>query len=205
MINTPSLPNAPMTRWVAFIQLFSFDIVHCPGRTFTMPDGLSRRPQADEDSDPPSSVFDETRLTGLNAKAYQALRRKATDFFVQAGRLMRRGSPLPRIVVTLPAKQDEILSKLHEDLGHRGVAETYRRVADRFWWPSLKQVVIRWCQSCKACQKRDGKRPLEPRYPTGEETVFGRVSMDAVHIKAGGAKYLIVARDDFSGWVKQNF
>ncbi|PLW57900.1 hypothetical protein PCANC_01042 [Puccinia coronata f. sp. avenae] len=242
MINTPSLPNAPMTRWVAFIQLFSFDIVHCPGRTFTMPDGLSRRPQADEDSDPPSSVFDEdsshvrplhtfqssvdsvyhgyqegfwrqleeylttlARPRGLNAKAYQALRRKATDFFVQAGRLMRRGSPLPRIVVTLPAKQDEILSKLHEDLGHRGVAETYRRVADRFWWPSLKQVVIRWCQSCKACQKRDGKRPLEPRYPTGEETVFGRVSMDAVHIKAGGAKYLIVARDDFSGWVEAKF
>ncbi|MBW0550136.1 hypothetical protein O181_089851, partial [Austropuccinia psidii MF-1] len=28
IINTPCLPNAPMTRWVAFIQLFSFDLVH---------------------------------------------------------------------------------------------------------------------------------------------------------------------------------
>ena len=44
MINTPSLPSAPMTRWVAFIQLFSFELVHKPGKTFTMPDGLSRRP-----------------------------------------------------------------------------------------------------------------------------------------------------------------
>ena len=35
MINSPSLPNAPMTRWVAFIQLFSFDMIHVPGKTFT--------------------------------------------------------------------------------------------------------------------------------------------------------------------------
>ena len=48
MINTPSLPSAPMTRWVAFILLFSFELVHKPGKTFTMPDGLSRRP-ADKD------------------------------------------------------------------------------------------------------------------------------------------------------------
>ena len=50
MINSPSLPNAPMTRWVAFIQLFSFDIVHRSGKTFTMPDGLSRRPCGKEES-----------------------------------------------------------------------------------------------------------------------------------------------------------
>jgi hypothetical protein len=46
---------------------------------------------------------------------------------------------------------------------------------------------------------------MEVRYPTGESTVFGRVAMDAVHIKASGAKYLIVARDDFSGWVEAKF
>ncbi|MBW0540858.1 hypothetical protein O181_080573 [Austropuccinia psidii MF-1] len=45
MINTPCLPNAPMTRWVAFIQLFSCDLVHKPGRTFTIPDGISIRPK----------------------------------------------------------------------------------------------------------------------------------------------------------------
>ncbi|MBW0582643.1 hypothetical protein O181_122358, partial [Austropuccinia psidii MF-1] len=58
MINTPCLPNAPMTRWVAFIRLFSFYLVHKPGKTFTMPDGLSRRPKnSEEDEDAPE--FDE--------------------------------------------------------------------------------------------------------------------------------------------------
>ena len=52
MINSPSLPSAPMTRWVRFIQLFSFDLLHKPGKTFTMPDSLSRRPKAEDDEEP---------------------------------------------------------------------------------------------------------------------------------------------------------
>ena len=44
MINSPTLPNAPMTRWVAYLQLFSFEVVHVPGKSFTMPDALSRVP-----------------------------------------------------------------------------------------------------------------------------------------------------------------
>ncbi|MBW0499891.1 hypothetical protein O181_039606 [Austropuccinia psidii MF-1] len=40
MINTPSLPNAPIPRWVAFIHILSFDLLHKPGKTVTMPDRL---------------------------------------------------------------------------------------------------------------------------------------------------------------------
>ncbi|MBW0523858.1 hypothetical protein O181_063573 [Austropuccinia psidii MF-1] len=54
IINTPCLPNAPMTRWVAFIQLFSFYFVHKAGNTLTIPFWLSRRQKnSEEDEDPP--------------------------------------------------------------------------------------------------------------------------------------------------------
>ncbi|MBW0490862.1 hypothetical protein O181_030577 [Austropuccinia psidii MF-1] len=59
MINPSCLPNAPMTRWVAFIQLFSFDFVQKPGENFTMPDGLSRRPKNSEEEDEDAPEFDE--------------------------------------------------------------------------------------------------------------------------------------------------
>ncbi|MBW0558425.1 hypothetical protein O181_098140 [Austropuccinia psidii MF-1] len=59
MINTPSLPNAPMTRWVAFIQLFSFDFVHKPGKKFNIPDGLSRRPKNPEEEEEDAPISDE--------------------------------------------------------------------------------------------------------------------------------------------------
>ncbi|MBW0545657.1 hypothetical protein O181_085372 [Austropuccinia psidii MF-1] len=58
MINSPCLPNTPTARWVAFIQLFSFDFVHKLGKTFTLPDGLSKRPRS-EDEEKEKSDFDE--------------------------------------------------------------------------------------------------------------------------------------------------
>ncbi|MBW0564515.1 hypothetical protein O181_104230 [Austropuccinia psidii MF-1] len=59
MINTPCLPNAPMTRWMAFIKLFSFYLVHKTGKNFTIPDGLSRRPNNLEEEDEDAPEFDE--------------------------------------------------------------------------------------------------------------------------------------------------
>jgi hypothetical protein len=42
MINTPSLPNAAMTRWVSYIQLFDFELHHVPAEHHAEPDGLSQ-------------------------------------------------------------------------------------------------------------------------------------------------------------------
>jgi hypothetical protein len=49
-INTPGLPNAAMSRWVSYIQLFDFELEHVPATKHHGPDGLSRRPAADNDS-----------------------------------------------------------------------------------------------------------------------------------------------------------
>ena len=57
-------------------------------------------------------------------------------------------------------------------------------------------------ESCEACQKRGSGLPKELGKATGESTIFGRISLDAVHIKVGRWKYLIVAQDDLSGWVE---
>ncbi|MBW0557048.1 hypothetical protein O181_096763 [Austropuccinia psidii MF-1] len=48
-----------MTRWVAFIQRFSFDLVLKPGKTFTMPDGLSIRLKNSEEEEEDAQEFDE--------------------------------------------------------------------------------------------------------------------------------------------------
>src|SRR5262249_30771006 len=45
-LNLPSndLPGAVVTRWLAWIRLFDFDVIHVPGKRHTAADGLSRRP-----------------------------------------------------------------------------------------------------------------------------------------------------------------
>ncbi|KIK13107.1 hypothetical protein PISMIDRAFT_18225, partial [Pisolithus microcarpus 441] len=50
MINNPDLqPNATINRWIAGILLFDFKLVHIPATKHAAPDGLSRRPKAEED------------------------------------------------------------------------------------------------------------------------------------------------------------
>ena len=143
-----------------------------------------------------------TRPEGVDSVMYAAIKRKASNFFVENGVLKKRSLPVSQVVVTSERAQDWILLRLHVELGHRGVEETYRRVVLRFWWPSLKKCVKTWVQSCEACQKRSALTPKEVGHATGEATLFGRISLDAVHIKLGQYRYLIVARDDLSGWVE---
>ncbi len=50
MMQALDLPNAAMTRWIAYIQLFIFKIQHKPGVMHQVPDGLSCRLCAEGDS-----------------------------------------------------------------------------------------------------------------------------------------------------------
>ena len=234
MINSPTLPNAPMTRWVAFLQLFSFNVVHIPGKAFTMPDALSRYPRDDpyEGAEPLDveapvvwvakteaavclplrqsgryavlcSYLQDLRFPeGTTETVTRWVRRNVLNFFLQDGQLWRRSGSVPLVVATSRADQEVILGSLHDDLGHWGEVETRRRVKARFWWPGVVCAVRDWVKSCEACQRRSLRLPKEVGRPTGEDALFGRVSLDIVHIKAGKFAYLLVARDDLSGWVE---
>lgn len=62
MVNIPGLPNAAMTRWISFIQLFDFELRHVPAERHAGLDGLSRRPRALEDSSDTTNDPDEGGL-----------------------------------------------------------------------------------------------------------------------------------------------
>ena len=52
MLKNPNLqPNATLNRWIAGILLFDFTLIHIPAIHHKGPDGLSRRPPAEDDSD----------------------------------------------------------------------------------------------------------------------------------------------------------
>ena len=51
MMISPDLPNMVMTRWITYIQLFTFKVNHTPGTSHHIPDGLSHWPHTADDSD----------------------------------------------------------------------------------------------------------------------------------------------------------
>lgn len=59
----------------------------------------------------------------------------------------------------------------------------------RLWWPLSKKKVKRWLASVESCQKRSSWTLKKVGHASGENTFFGKISMDAVHIEAGPYKY----------------
>jgi hypothetical protein len=56
MLSNPDIqPNAAMNRWLAGIALFDFKLRHVPGTKHLGPDGLSRRPTAENDEEEETS------------------------------------------------------------------------------------------------------------------------------------------------------
>jgi hypothetical protein len=55
--------------------------------------------------------------------------------------------------------------------------------------------------SCEPCQFRNNRRQEESLYPTWSATLFEKIGLDIVHMPScAGKHYLVIARDDLSGW-----
>ena len=67
--------------------------------------------------------------------------------------------------------------------GHLGAKKTEVRILPNFFWPGLRQDVIRFCRSCDVCQ-RTVKRGTVRKVPLGSmpliDTPFKRVAVDIV-------------------------
>ena len=98
-------------------------------------------------------------------------------FFFRDGILMRKWRPynvpdqcnsLEQIVVP-SGYRDEILSVAHDGLaGHLGISKTLNRISQHFFWPGVKQDVVRFCKTCHVCQltgKPNQTIPPAPLYP----------------------------------------
>jgi len=57
-------------------------------------------------------------------------------------------------------------------------------------------------QSFEACQQRRNILPWEVGKELVADILFGRISLDVCHIKAGKFNYLLVGQDDLLGWVE---
>ena len=142
---------------------------------------------------------------GLNRKEFRAFKSEALRYRVQDGHLYRRNSKnVPsRRVIDSDERKLEILKQLHDESGHRGREGTYRRIADRYWWEQLHDDVKGYVRSCEECQKRDPTRLEEALHPTWVTFMWQKVGLDVVHMPAcRGKHYIVMARDDFSGWVE---
>ena len=138
---------------------------------------------------------------GMNMKEQKTFSQKASRFYIQGVSMFRRRSGLsPQKVVFPLVRRREILTELHEGIGHRGEWAVWEALRLRFYWPGMREDLIEHIRSCHACQLRSTKKmhiPIEPSLPT---SLFRKVYLDVMKMpEAQGKKWIVACRDDLSG------
>ena len=112
------------------------------------------------------------------------------EFYKKNGLLYRKhqetktGRSFNQLVVPKELRR-QVMSVNHESAfsGHLGAKKTEVRILPNFFWPGLRQDVIRFCRSCDVCQ-RTVKRGSVGKVPLGSmpliDTPFKRVAVDIV-------------------------
>jgi len=141
------------------------------------------------------------RPEGTSAREFRKLKLQATKYFARGGRIYRkREEGQHQEVVMEKGRRETYLKGSHEDTGHRGREETYRRVALRAWWPGMEKDVREWVKGCGVCQRQSTKQEREAGKITLPAGIIDKWHFDVAYIVKG--LYIVEARDDLSGWAE---
>jgi transposase InsO family protein len=114
---------------------------------------------------------------------------------------------LPRLVIPQGEFRSELLQLFHNSPfgGHFGIKRTYRKIAARYYWPSLLADVEHHVKACMICQREKARRQ-EVQIPGGlidpPTRPFELFSMDFIGplTKSEDFKYVLVIIDHYSHW-----
>lgn len=137
-----------------------------------------------------------------NRKTFLQTTRK---YFLYQDELWRRAPNQPRKVITDITRRQELIRSAHRESGHRGREPTYKKLADSYFWPNMTNQIKEECQTCYECQRRSAYVPKVRIQPTWVPTIFRKVNIDIVDMGIrtnDGYKFIVDARDDFSGWLE---
>ena len=87
--------------------------------------------------------------------------------------------------------------------GHLRDAKIHGKLLRRYWWPGMRSNIIRWCQACLVCARRQvGQRIRPPLTPIPVAGPFDRVGVDVLHFpkSAAGNQYAVVFVDYLTKW-----
>jgi len=138
---------------------------------------------------------------GMDERKEKAFEQKASRYYIQGLNMFRRNRNMsPQKVIFPPNRRREILTELHEGIGHRGEWAVWEALRLRFYWPGMRENLVEHIRSCHECQLRSTKKMhilIAPSLPTG---LFRKVYLDVMKMpEAQGKNWVVACRDDLSG------
>lgn len=156
-----SQPTGRLARWQVQLQQYDFKLIHRKGKEHIVPDMLSRAvPKLDPIDISIPSVKDK-----WYSKMGEKVRSKPLKF---SGWRENNGRLWKFVKCEYPELRPEvdnwkevvpkenrrrIIAESHEPptAGHMGIYKTFSRVAERFYWPKMRNDISRYIKQCRIC------------------------------------------------------
>jgi hypothetical protein len=162
-------PSGRLARWSVKLQQHNFKVIHRSGKNLVVPDMLSRAVPAvdlvDEVKEIPVGTGDrwynkmtskilESPLKFLNwrysdQKLYKYVRQDYPQLY--------NSEDCWKLVVP-KADRGTIIESAHDPptAGHMGVYKTFSRLAEKYYWPKMRQDVASYVRKCSTCAAHKG-------------------------------------------------
>ncbi len=97
----------------------------------------------------------------------------------------------------------DLLTAIHDDIGHWDFRATYKILADRYWWPSMSNYVATHVRTCDECQNTKQYARYKSAQHQPVSGIFDTWSLDfagPLPRTARGNRYLLVGVEHLTGW-----
>ncbi len=206
--------NTRVQRWAMLISEFGCDIEYRKGKNNVRADMLSRiktEEVASVEAVIRESSFGEEQKQEFPAEWDNAETEEGDECVILNGELYSIEPPfmgaVPRPRLLIPSsKRKQLISEAHEEVGHRSLFATLRRLQAYAVWPGMRTEVKRAIGLCVHC--RGNQRPREKsRYEITEtpNQPFERIGIDLTgpfHPSPQGNRMLLTAIDHLTGWAE---
>jgi hypothetical protein len=222
-INSLKSNNDRLQRWITDMMSYNYRIIQKPSKSMKMSDCLSRHPkkfvQISSVSLDTKNFADLQRLDPLlrqilsfvkldrwpnnpNADISCFLFYRNKLKIMDSGELILSSENGDRICVPQAAKID-IIKAYHENC-HTGIEITNSRIADKYYWPKMRESVSDFVRSCKYCQlNKPDNNPNKPPVlsfptPNGPFEAYGFDMIGPLRPTNQGNIYVFTGIDFFS-------
>ncbi|KAL4233166.1 hypothetical protein ACF0H5_007851 [Mactra antiquata] len=106
------------------------------------------------------AVIDKTLPAQTEGRKHLCMRKQFNNLVIKRGILYRQVHRENEQVIQLVVPSTywkEVLTGLHDDIGHPGIERTTRLVRDRFYWPGMASDIEKHVRSCHRCLRRKDK------------------------------------------------
>jgi len=145
-------------RWQDFLAEFDYVMEYKPGRANLVADGLSRKSELDDISQPQSNLQDRIKhglqRDTLAQTIIQLIKEGTTHrFWEEDGLILTQGKRI--YFPSYDNLRREVMKECHDSkwAGHPGVHRTLALVSESYYWPHLKDAVEASVKTCLMCEQ----------------------------------------------------